>query len=106
MTVFLDKHYLVTIFLMHWEHGWLAISDASSWLANDRVMDAVAQKTRVIEILETHGQYDWLTKNGSITLLNNGIEFAVTYLIMLLSLVFTGGGRYTSVDYWLKPFIK
>ena len=34
--------------------------------------------------------------------LNNGIEFGVTYLLMLLALVFTGGGRYTSVDYYLS----
>ena len=33
--------------------------------------------------------------------LNNGIEFAATYFIMLLSLLFTGGGRYSSLDYWL-----
>ncbi len=34
-------------------------------------------------------------------MLNNGIEFAATYLIMLLALVFIGGGKYLSVDYWL-----
>jgi uncharacterized membrane protein YphA (DoxX/SURF4 family) len=34
--------------------------------------------------------------------LNNGIEFAVTYLLMLLSLFFTGPGRFLSVDYWLR----
>ena len=34
--------------------------------------------------------------------LNNGIEFAVTYLIMLFALLFTGGGRYVSVDYYLS----
>ena len=34
--------------------------------------------------------------------LNNGIEFAVTYPVMLLSLLFTGGGRYVSVDYYLS----
>ena len=28
--------------------------------------------------------------------------FAATYLIMLLSLLFTGGGRFTSVDYWIS----
>ncbi|MCV6605991.1 MAG: DoxX family protein, partial [Porticoccaceae bacterium] len=32
---------LVAIFAVHWDNGWLAISDASSWLANDRVMEAV-----------------------------------------------------------------
>jgi hypothetical protein len=32
---------------------------------------------------------------------NSGIEFGVTYLLMLFSLLFTGGGRFTSVDYYL-----
>ncbi len=34
-------------------------------------------------------------------ILNNGIEFAATYFIMLLVLLFMGGGRYTSVDYFI-----
>lgn len=92
---------LVAIFSVHWENGWLALSDASSWLANDRVMDAVPRKAAAIELLKEHGNYSWLTEKGSITILNNGIEFAATYLIMLISLLFTGGGRFFSVDYWL-----
>lgn len=93
---------LVAIFAVHWENGWLAISDSSSWLANDRVMEAVPRKERAIEILREHGNYGWLTARGSITILNNGIEFAATYLVMLVTLLFTGGGRYTSVDFWLR----
>jgi uncharacterized membrane protein YphA (DoxX/SURF4 family) len=93
---------LVAIFAVHLENGWLAISDSSSWLANERVMAAAEQKAKAISLLKEYGNYGWLTKNGSITILNNGIEFAATYFIMLLSLLFTGGGRYTSVDHWLK----
>lgn len=92
---------LVAMFAVHWENGWLAISDASSWLANDRVMEAAERRSRAIEILREHGNYRWLTAHGSITILNNGIEFAATYFVMLMSLLFTGGGRYTSVDYWI-----
>ena len=92
---------LVAIFAVHWENGWLAISDASSWLANQRVEEAAARKAMAIEILQEYGNYAWLTARGSITILNNGIEFAVTYLIMVLSLLATGGGRFTSMDYWL-----
>ncbi|MDZ7670932.1 MAG: DoxX family protein [Gammaproteobacteria bacterium] len=92
---------LVAIFAVHWENGWLAISDGSSWLANERVMEAQPRKQAAIEILKEHGNYGWLTARGSITILNNGIEFAVTYLVMLISLLFTGGGRYTSLDYWI-----
>ncbi len=96
---------LVAIFAVHWENGWLAISDASSWLANDRVMDSVVQRERIVEILKEHGNYSWLTKNGSVTILNNGIEFGATYFIMLLSLLFTGAGKYTSVDYFVAKLL-
>ncbi|MGI9289090.1 MAG: HvfX family Cu-binding RiPP maturation protein [Pseudomonadales bacterium] len=93
---------LVAAFAVHWDNGWLALSDASSWLANDRIMEAVEKKQKVISILKEHGNYGWLTSSGPVTILNNGIEFAITYFIMLLSLFFTGGGRYTSLDYWLS----
>ncbi len=87
---------------VHWENGWLALSDASSWLANERVMEAAERKARAIEILKAHGNYAWLTGRGPITILNNGIEFAAMYFAMLLSLFFTGGGRYTSLDHWIE----
>lgn len=93
---------LVAMFAVHWENGWLAIADCSSWLANERVMEACERKDMAISILREHGNYGWLTGRGSITILNNGIEFAATYLVMLVSLLFTGGGRYTSLDYWLS----
>jgi uncharacterized membrane protein YphA (DoxX/SURF4 family) len=93
---------LVAAFAVHWDNGWLALSDASSWLANDRIAEAVARKAKAIELLKEHGNYAWLTGRGSVTILNNGIEFAATYFIMLLSLFFTGGGRYVSLDYWLS----
>ncbi len=92
---------IVAATAVHWENGWLAISDASSWLANERVMEAVPRKEKAIELLEQHGNYGWLTGRGPITILNNGIEFAATYFVMLLTLLFTGGGRYTSLDYLL-----
>ena len=93
---------LVAAFMVHWDNGWLTLSDASSWLANDRVLEAADKKARAIEILKEHGNYRWLTSSGPITILNNGIEFAITYFVMLLSLFFTGGGRYTSIDHWIK----
>ena len=96
---------LVAAFLVHWDNGWLALSDASSWLANDRVLEAADKKAKAISILKEHGNYRWLTSSGPITILNNGIEFAITYFVMLLSLLFTGGGRYTSIDHWLKQRI-
>ena len=32
---------------------------------------------------------------------SNGIEMAVTYSAMLLILLFSGGGKYLSLDYWI-----
>ena len=53
------------------------------------------------DILREHGNYSWLTEHGNLVVLNNGIEFAATYFVMLLALLFTGGGRFVSVDYFL-----
>lgn len=97
---------LVAALTVHWQNGWLAIADANSWLANDRVLEAGERLERAKSILREHGHYDWLTGRGAIVILNNGIEFAATYFIMLLSLLFTGGGRYVSLDHWLKRGLK
>ncbi len=80
---------------VHWPNGWAAIADSSAPEVAERLGAAR-------ELLREHGNYDWLTAKGNFVILNNGIEFAVTYFIMLLSLLFTGGGRYTSVDYYLS----
>ncbi|MBR9866295.1 MAG: DoxX family protein [Oceanospirillales bacterium] len=92
---------IVAALTVHIDNGWLAIADRTSWLANDQVIEAGERLGRVKDILKEHGNYDWLTGKGSVVILNNGIEFAATYFIMLLSLFFTGGGRYFSIDYWL-----
>ncbi|MCY4565820.1 MAG: hypothetical protein OXE40_15245, partial [Gammaproteobacteria bacterium] len=39
---------------------------------------------------------------GAIVKLNNGIEFAAIYLTMLLALLVIGGGRYFSLDYYVR----
>lgn len=93
---------LVATLAVHWPNGWLAVADCSSWLATDRVLEACERKEMARAILKEHGNYGWLTGRGPITILNNGVEFAVTYLVMLISLLFTGGGRYTSLDYWMQ----
>lgn len=97
---------LVAALAVHWENGWLAISDASSWLPNERVMEAQDRLQAGRSILQEHGHYDWLTGRGSFVILNNGIEFAATYFVMLLSLFFTGGGRYTSIDFYIDKKIQ
>jgi len=80
---------IVAIFAVHWDNGWLAIAEPS------------AQLDAAKSLLKEHGNYEWLTEKGNFVILNNGIEFATTYLIMLLALFFTGAGKYFSIDYWL-----
>jgi uncharacterized membrane protein YphA (DoxX/SURF4 family) len=97
---------LVAIATVHWPNGWLAISEGMGPFATERTMGAISRLQEAREILMQHGDYDHLTEYGPLVILNNGIEFAATYLIMLLSLFFTGAGRYVSVDYWLRRRIQ
>lgn len=92
---------LVAIFAVHWENGWQAINDLQSWGANTNTEAALDRLDRAKDILREHGNYEWLTEKGSIISGNNGIEFGVTYFVMLLALFFTGGGKLFSVDYFL-----
>ncbi len=92
---------LVAIFSVHLENGWLAIAEGSGLFATERTTDAVERLEQARSILQEHGDYNWLTDSGSFVVLNNGIEFAATYFVMLLVLLFLGGGRYVSVDYWI-----
>lgn len=80
---------VVAALTVHIDNGWLAIAEPSAQLEAAR------------SILQTHGNYDWLTQNGSFVILNNGIEFAATYFIMLLAIFFIGAGKYVSADYWI-----
>ncbi|BAJ02652.1 HvfX family Cu-binding RiPP maturation protein [Shewanella violacea] len=97
---------LVAAFSVHWNNGWLAIADGGSWLANDQVLAAGDKLSAAKTILQEHGNYEWLTSSGNFVILNNGIEFAITYSIMLLALIIGGGGRYTSVDYFIHKGIS
>ncbi len=93
---------VVAAVTVHWENGWLAIAEGpGSLFANEQTIGAIERLEKGREILEKYGNYDWLTQNGSFVILNNGIEFAATYFIMLLTLFFIGGGRYLSLDYWI-----
>lgn len=103
---------LVAIVAVHAPYGWLAVADANSWLAdgtllyNARVLAAPEKLAAANAILQQHGDYQWLTSSGKLVILNNGIEFASTYLLMLLSLLQLGGGRYFSLDYWLSRYLQ
>ena len=85
---------VVAALSVHWDNGWPAIASSADPEVANRLNAAK-------DILREYGRYDWLTAKGNFVILNNGIEFAATYFIMLLSLLFTGAGRYFSIDYWL-----
>ena len=80
---------------VHWENGWLAIAQGSS--------EAGQRLAGLMEWLaQAHpGRFEYITELGRPVVLNNGIEFAATYFVMLLALFFSGGGRWLSLDYWL-----
>lgn len=94
----------------HWENGWHALPETTltvpwEWRM-DMIEGAVERRDMAREILKEHGNYNWLTEYGSITILKNGIEFAATYFVMLLVLFFYGAGRYVSLDYWIDRKLK
>lgn len=89
----------------HWQYGWHALPEQTlvvpwEW-RNDLIGEVIIRKERAIDLLKEHGDYDWLTETGNVTILKNGIEFAATYFVMLLALLFSGGGRFVSLDYWI-----
>lgn len=102
---------LVAIFKVHLQNGWHAITptDPSTSIAQlfsfsnfgqaslQNSIHAGEKLNKARELLQTHGDYDWLTQTGNFVILNNGIEFSVTYLIMLLVLIVYGAG-YVSID--------
>lgn len=116
MTIPLMITMLVAAVTAHWNNGWHALPEATltvpwEW-RTDLIEEAQHRKSMAIAILKEHGNYKWLTETGHLTILKNGIEFAATYFVMLLMLLFSGAGRFISVDYWVarkyskmkKPF--
>lgn len=106
----------------HWSNGWYAIAPSNPETSMSKVLAAVnlpgseaslansvevgKRLDKAKEILQEHGHYPWLTEKGSFAILNNGIEFAATYLIMLLALFFLGAGRWVSLDCWISTRLK
>ncbi len=93
---------LVAAITVHLKNGWLAIATESGLFSTERTAGAIERLEVIKTLLKDNGNYEWLTENGSVVILNNGIEFAATYFIMLLVLFFIGAGNFVSVDYWLK----
>lgn len=101
---------IVAAVTVHWSNGWQAIADAKGAFASahlgpfqfEDASGAAERLDRATSILQEHGNYAWLTEEGGFAVLNNGIEFATTYFVMLLVLFFIGAGRYASIDFWLR----
>ncbi len=89
----------------HWENGWHVLPETELQMPwewrTDLIDDALVKRARARSILGEHGNYDWLTAAGPITILKNGIEWAATYFIMLLALFFTGSGS-LGIDHLIR----
>ena len=83
---------VVAAVTVHWQHGWAAIAETA---------ESAERLNAANSLLQAHGNYSWLTGSGEFVILNNGIEFAATYFVMLLALFFIGAGKYLSLDYWI-----
>jgi hypothetical protein len=100
---------VVAAITVHWENGWQAIASAKAPFASEylgflQFEDASGATERLNaakSLLQDSGAYNWLTGEGSFVVLNNGIEWAATYFIMLLALFYLGAGKFFSVDHWL-----
>ena len=115
----------VAAYAVHLDNGWPAIAPSSPpaicipdteahansntfaryikcYNVNERTIEAAERLERAKSILREHGNFSYLNGSGSIVKLNSGIEFAAIYLAMLLALVVIGGGRYLSLDYFLR----
>jgi putative oxidoreductase len=94
--------FLMTIagMTVHWSHGWAAIAGKAteSSLRLDGLMTWLSQNFP--------GRFNYVTELGDPVVLNNGMEFTITYTIMLLVLFFYGGGRFISADYWISRKLK
>jgi len=93
---------IVAATTVHWQYGWQAVHDIMSPWANQNAEGAIERLDKAKELLQEYGNYDWLTEHGNFIVSNNGIEWAATYFIMLLALFFLGGGKYISIDYWIR----
>lgn len=113
---------LVAIFAVHWGHGWFAIAPTSpdtsaalalSWLQIPGAQESLANSaevaarlSRIKGIIAEHGYPEYLYGKGPIVVLNNGIEFAAIYFTLLLSLLFSGAGKWLSLDFWLSRYFS
>jgi len=97
---------IVAATMVHWHNGWQAVADPMSPFANTNVQGAVERLDKAKDLLREHGNYEWLTETGNFIVSNNGIEWAVTYFLMLLALFLTGAGKISLDEVVAKYFQK
>lgn len=85
---------LMAYFTVHIGNGWLAIGSSAD---NPEIAERIGMAR---EILKENGDYAWLTAKGSFVILQNGAEFVVTYIVLLLSLISFGPGK-ISLDHFI-----
>lgn len=95
---------IVAITTVHWHNGWQAVADPMSPFAGANIDGAIQRLAKAKDLLREHGNYDWLTETGNFIISNNGIEWAVTYFVMLLALFFTGAGK-LSLDQAVSTYL-
>jgi len=95
---------IVAITTVHWHNGWQAVADPMSPFAGANIEGAIQRLAKAKDLLRDHGNYDWLTETGNFIISNNGIEWAVTYFLMLLALFFTGAGK-LSLDHVISKYL-
>lgn len=95
---------LVAAFKVHIENGWQAVADPMSPFAGPDIAGAMQRLDKAKDLLREHGNYEWLTETGNFVVSNNGIEWAITYFVMLLALFLTGAGK-LSLDHLVHKFL-
>lgn len=91
---------IVAAVTVHWDNGWLAIASQ-----NSEAHMRLQQFLTWLHQTYPH-RHNFLTELGPLVVLNNGVEFAVTYFVMLLNLFFIGAGNYISIDYILGKMFR
>ncbi|CAN8142122.1 DoxX family protein [Thiomicrorhabdus sp. 6S2-11] len=92
----------VAAFKVHWDNGWQAVHDLTAPWASTSAPAVIESLNKFEQKAYNMQSYKTLMEHGNLAVINNGIEWAATYFIMLLALFFIGAGKYFSFDYYIK----